>query len=60
MSDVSDSHKPTKVKVVQPYRVIHPNTGEAHTHGEVTVPKHLADEWARFGWVEHTAAAKEK
>lgn len=47
------SMKPVKVKVREPFRVLHPDTHEAHTDGaEITVPEHLADEWLKAGWVD--------
>ena len=56
------SMKPVKVTVREPFRVLHPDTHEAHTDGEITVPEHLADEWVKAGWVEPvtTKPTKEK
>jgi hypothetical protein len=57
----SMSMKPVKVKVIEPFRVLHPDTHEAHTDGDViTVPEHLADEWAKSGWVKPVTTTKEK
>lgn len=59
LTDSGAPQKPTKVKVNTPFRVVHPDTGEAHTDGELTVPQHLAEQWLRYGWVS-PATSKEK
>ncbi|HME17083.1 MAG TPA: hypothetical protein VKG83_16865 [Mycobacterium sp.] len=45
--------KQIRVKVSDRWRVVNPETGEAHTKGdELTVPEATAVEWVRSGWVE--------
>ena len=58
LTDKPEPHKTVKVVVNAPFRVVHPDTHEAHTDGEISVPQHLADEWVKSGWV--TPATKEK
>jgi hypothetical protein len=59
LEDTSKPEKSVKVRVLEPFRVIHPDTHEAHTDGaEVTVPQHVADEWLRSGFVEPVSKEK--
>jgi hypothetical protein len=58
LTETATPEKSVTVTVNAPFRVLHPDTHEAHTSGEITVPKHLADEWAKSGWV--TPVTKEK
>jgi hypothetical protein len=45
--------KTVKVKVIDRWRVVDPDTGEAHTKGDtLSVPENVAEEWERSGWVE--------
>jgi hypothetical protein len=47
------SIKPVKVKVIDRWRVVHPDDGTAHVKGDTfTVPEHVAEEWERSRWVE--------
>jgi hypothetical protein len=51
LEDRPVSEKTVKVKVREPFRVIH--AGDTHTGGdEVSVPEHVAQEWERSRWVE--------
>jgi hypothetical protein len=43
--------KPTKVRVLEPFRVVHDAT-EYFGGDAVTVPEHIAQEWERSHWVE--------
>ena len=45
--------KPVKVKVIDRWRVVHPDDGTVHVKGdELTVPEHVAQEWEKSRWVE--------
>lgn len=56
----TEPQKTVKVKVNAPFRVVHPDTHEAHTDGdEITVPQPLAQEWLTSRWVE-LVTTKEK
>jgi hypothetical protein len=60
VSDKTEPPKSVPVTVNKPFRVIHPDTREAHTKGdEITLPQDLADLWIRFGWV-NPVTTKEK
>jgi hypothetical protein len=51
--DKAMPEKTVKVKVNAPFRVVHPDTGEAHTDGDqLSVGETVAQEWERSGWVE--------
>jgi hypothetical protein len=51
--DESMTEKTVKVKVSDRWRVVDPETGEAHTKGDtLSVPEATAEEWVRSGWVE--------
>jgi hypothetical protein len=53
ITEESMPEKTVKVKVIDRWRVVHPDTGEAHTKGDqLTVPESTAEEWERSGWVE--------
>jgi hypothetical protein len=59
VEDTSKPEKSAKVRVLAPFRVVHPDTHEAHSDGaEVTVPQHVADEWLRSRWVEPVSKEK--
>lgn len=59
-AEKTEPQKSVKVKVNSPFRVLHPDTHEAHTDGdEITVPQHVADEWLKSRWVE-LVTTKEK
>ncbi len=45
--------KKIKVRVIDRWRVVHPDDGTAHVKGdELTVPEATAQEWERSGYVE--------
>jgi hypothetical protein len=57
ITNESQDTKPTKVRVVEPFRIVHDAT--EHTGGdELTVPAHLAEEWERSRWVERVTKDK--
>jgi hypothetical protein len=49
--------KPTKVKVLEPFRIVH-DAKEYFAGDAVTAPAHLAQEWTRAGWVEPVSTTK--
>ena len=45
LDKTTEAHEPVTVEVNSPFRVVHPDTGEAHTDGdEITVPQPLAEQ----------------
>jgi hypothetical protein len=53
ITEESMPEKTVKVKVIDRWRVVNPDTGEAHTKGDtLSVPEATAEEWERSGWVE--------
>jgi hypothetical protein len=51
--DRSMPEKTVKVRVIDRWRVVHPDDGTAHVKGDtLTVPENVAQEWERNGWTE--------
>ena len=53
------AEKQIKVRVIDRWRVVHPDDGTAHVKGdELTVPESIAQEWERSGYVERVTTQK--